>query len=570
MAISTIRHPSYSEGYDEWFKWRLAYEGGWRFINRYLVKLSARETDDALKARKIIAFCPAFAKEAVKEIKDAIYQRMTDVVRISGSKTYISACAGLGGGVDMKGSSMNTFIGTKVLSDLLPMKRIGVLTDNHADLGITLKDKGNKQPYLVTYPTEAIRSWSEYISDGKSYLKSVLLQECVEDVDADTGLPIGRVDRLRLMQLTDKGVKVTFYNAKDDVEQEILLDIPEIPFTIFEIDESLMKDVADYQVALLNLENSDVRYAMTCNYPIYYEFYDATSDATLAKPFSAPGDTGTGPAKSKDAEVQVGMSQGRRFPKDTREPGFINPNPETLIASMAKEKQLKDDIRRLVNLNLVANDKQKPVVEPDQRGLDSSLSYIGLILQTGENSIARHWSLFEGGTPAHVKYPQNYSLKTDEERQAEAERLDSLQHKLPSDTYKRAIAKRIAAITIGHQVTPEILDTINKEIDSADTLTSDPDQIIADHEAGLVDDETASQARGYKKGTVEQAKKDRAERIKLTLDAQGGPQAALGSGAARGAKDFGGTTGSQEKLGKPKRRDGRKVTSTDPRQRSKQ
>ena len=51
---------------------------------------------------------------------------------------------------------------------------------------------------------------------------------------------------------------------------------------------------------------------------------------------------------------------------------------------------------------------------------------------------------------------------------------------------------------------------------------------------GLVSDETASNALGFDgKKEVEQAQKDRAKRIKLTMQAQGGE-----TGAARGSHEF--------------------------------
>ena len=55
----------------------------------------------------------------VNEIKNAIFQRLRDVVRRGGSDAYQAAVAGQNGGVDRRGSTMNAFIGMKVISDLL-------------------------------------------------------------------------------------------------------------------------------------------------------------------------------------------------------------------------------------------------------------------------------------------------------------------------------------------------------------------------------------------------------------------------------------------------------------------
>ena len=63
----------------------------------------------------------------------------------------------------------------------------------------------------------------------------------------------------------------------------------------------------------------------------------------------------------------------------------------------------------------------------------------------------------------------------------------------------------------------------------------DPDVIRLDHEAGFVSTESASLARGYPEGEVEQARKDQAMRLTLIAEAQstGGMQNA----AARGVPD---------------------------------
>ena len=47
-----------------------------------------------------------------------------------------------------------------------------------------------------------------------------------------------------------------------------------IPFILLDIGESLMKDVANHQIALLNLGSSDVSYALKANYPFYTEQQD--------------------------------------------------------------------------------------------------------------------------------------------------------------------------------------------------------------------------------------------------------------------------------------------------------
>lgn len=564
FSIVDSVHPDYM--FEDLTKWRLTYEGGRRFIDRYLYPLSSRESSDDLTIRRQIAYCPSFAKAAVNDIKNAIYQRITDIDRKGGPQSYQDAVTTV---VNLEGTDMNTFIGTEILPELLVMKRVGVLTDMPGDLGQTLLDRGTKRPFLGIYQSENIKGWTYACDNNEKYLTNILLCELVSVSDS-YGFTVQVQERYRSMKLIEGGVEVKFWKKNPDAGKQdqpaymedytVILNLPRIPFTIFEIPQSLLSDVADYQIALLNLESTDISFLRKANFPTYYEFYDPKWDQPYKKPTGPPGasdGTNTIQNTSKEREAKVGLSRGRRFPIGTEAPGFISPSPGTLTASIEKGKQLRDDIYKLVNLtvsNLSSSADSKKV---DQSPLENGLSFIGQVLQKGEIDIGRHWTNFEGGTKnPEIKYPDTYSLETPEQRQARVKSLSDMSNKIPSKTYRQAVAKKIAYLTIGCSLTEAQMETIKKEIDTADTLTSDPDQIIAAHKEGLVSDDVASIALGYPKGDVEQAKKDRAERIKLTLEAQGGPQ---GNGAARGATDFGGGTSTGEKIGKPQRGAGTKV-----------
>lgn len=556
MLCSTLLHPDYNTA--DMVKWRLTFKGGRDFIDRYLTKLSSRESDDDFQIRKDDAYCPAYAKSAVTDIKNAIYQRIIDIQRVGGPKSYQDAILS---GVDLELNDMNTFIGSSVLLELLIMGRVGVLTDNPKDLGITLEDKGNKHPFLSVYAAENIRCWSYKVENNEKYFTSLLLCETVTKED-EYGLTNTCIERYRHLRLIDGNVNVALWeeyiddkgNRKYNIAQEFILPLKRIPFTLFQIPTSLLEDVADYQKALLNLESSDISFSKKANFPIYYEFYDPKTEQSYKKPVAPPGSDGTSAVqnKGKDREVQVGLAKGRRFSLGTEAPGFVSPNPDTLRVSMEKGKQLREDIYRIVNLTVSNLNSSAESKQQDQGTLESGLSYIGSVLQKGENDIARHWSNFEGSRDkAKITYPSNYSIETEEQRQKRADHFSDMSNKVVSDTYRRFVSKQIAKITLGHRITNDDLKKIYTEIDEAPTLTCDPDQIIADHTAGLVGTETASRARGYPKGEVEKAKKDRAEMIKLTLEAQGGPQ---GGGAARGAPEFGGQGGSSAEKNKKKKR----------------
>lgn len=559
-TINEIRHPEYWKNYDEWTKWRLAYEGGRNFVNQYLTKLSTREKDDDFAIRKKNAYVPMFGASAINIIKNAIYQRMADVVRIGGPTSYEESCKGNLGGVDLEGSTMNTFIGTDVLKEMLVMQKVGVLVDAPRIEGTTLLDKGDNHPYLRLFQAESICSWSHKLINNVCVLQTLLLQVTEEVSDNNYGLPDTVRTYYQLMTRTSSGVKIQFFDNASKETETTTLDIPEIPFHIFCIPVSLMQIVADYQIALMNLESSDISIALKGNYPFFYEFYDKKSETPDFKPPAVPNAT-TATPEAKNREVAVAGTQGRRYPDSVNPPGFVNPSSETLLASMKKGEQLKEDIYRLVNLNLENAARSAESKQESERTLESNLSFLGLILQKGEMQLAKFWAQFERPKAPifpNITYPENYSLKTEEERLEEANHLKEHKDDIPSKTFKKATSKKIAKLLVGPDISQKEWKTIVTEIEEARTLTSNADQIIADHQEGLVSDETASEARGYPPGEVEKAKKDHAERLKRIMEAQGGPD---GMGAARGIKDMGGQGSSKrEKLGKKKRGPADKVT----------
>ena len=101
---------------------------------------------------------PAFAKSALNDVRNSIFQRLADVLRRDGTDTYAQAMEGNNGGVDNKGSSMQSYMGIEVLTELLVMGRVGVYVDNPVVSGLgSLADIGdNIRPYLYTYTAEDI------------------------------------------------------------------------------------------------------------------------------------------------------------------------------------------------------------------------------------------------------------------------------------------------------------------------------------------------------------------------------------------------------------------------------
>jgi hypothetical protein len=542
--IDHVRHPHFVATFPDFHKFRTVFEGGRHFIQRYLIKFSARESDGDFANRKKISYAPAHAKAA-----------MADIVRRGGPQSYHNAILGQGRGVDLRGNSMNSFLGRIILPELLVLGRVGVFIDKPPiPENSTLKGTKTLQPYLYWYSAEDIRSWH---FNEINELDAVLLEDHFFARD-ENGLISSESTRFRLMTLEPGGgVKIRFFAFTGDVsknasgpqelfEEEVVLDLERIPFVILELSHSLLQDVADYQIALLNLASSDVNYALKSNFPFYTEQRSATSTLPHMIPQGTEGTAKEG-GTAKNQSIAVGATQGRSYPKGLDRPEFIHPSPEPLLASMQKQQQMINEIRQLINLAL---SNVKPVrasaesKQIDNQGLEAGLSYIGLELQWAEQEIAKIWADYEKSDEiAHIKYPDNYQLRTDKDRRDEAKELEALKDGTPSATYKKEICKQIARVALGAKLPPDILETIEKEIDASVVVETDSETVRNDLEAGLVSNDTASQIRGYPEGEAEKAKVDQAERLALIAAAQSSA-ATNGPMAARGVPDADANPGS--------------------------
>jgi len=190
----------------------------------------------------------------------------------------------------------------------------------------------------------------------------------------------------------------------------------------------------------------------------------------------------------------------------------------------------------------------------DNQSLEAGLSYIGLVLESAERRIAEFWAAYEERRPtrrkvATVKYPDRYSLKSDQERIDEADKLATLMHTVPGRTVKREIAKNIVTVLLAGKVSVERIERIHREIDASNYTTSDPKTIIDAKNAGLVGEKTASVALGFDDKEYLTAREDHTARILRIAAAQ-----SSGDGnsdpAARGVKDLSAdpaAAGSEEK-----------------------
>jgi len=568
-SIYHIRHPEYLYNQTDWQLWRDTYDGGDNFVTKYLEKYTARESTSDYNTRKNITPIPTFAKAAVNDIRNAIYQRMSDVSRVGGSRIYQQAIQGNLGGVDKHGSGMDAFLGFEALTELLTMGRVGIYVDNPIDGGRTLADSPLAKPYLYTYQIEDILSWTMSRHEEESEFQAVLLRDRIIDYVTPENLgmahqihlPNADVERLRLIYINPvtKLVNVQFYNNDsipvDPISNQptsagpIELEMTRIPFVMLDIGDSLLKDVCKHQIALLNLCSSDVSYALKSNFPFYTEQKDLRDVGSHLKLGTNPDNTASaGGQGGKQNEIEIGPTQGRAYDLNTDRPQFIHPSPEPLEASIKLQEKLEDDIRKLVNL-AVANKTGRAISgeskEMDNQGLEAGLSFIGLVLENAERKIASYWATYEQKdaskrNPATVKYPARYSLKKDIERIEEAEKLTELMTTVPGHKIKRELAKIVVSTLLSGRVGVEDLQGIYTEIEKAPYTTSDPDIIIAAMEAGLCGEKVGSMALGFAPGEYLQARKDHLDRIKRIAESQA---KGLGAGAeaapgARGVEDL--------------------------------
>jgi hypothetical protein len=540
LKISQIQHPEYEDNITAWERFRSVYEADDDFINTYLETFSRRETSADFNTRKSISYVPAHSKAALIEVRNAIHQRLVDVSRKNGPKSFLEAAQGLDGGVDKKGNTMNAFMGNTVLTELLMQGKVGVFIDKNPILGdLTLDLTQNIRPYLYYYTVEDIKSWD---FDANNRLTNVLLREYDYTRCEETGLPCDQYERYRWMTLTDsETVAVVIYDDSDNILVETELNLPEIPFVICELSQSLLNEVAKHQISLLNLASSDMSYATKSNYPFYTEQFNPQASDLFTQPVAVNTDTGKKEAEqagkvADDQSVVTGSTVGRRYAKGLERPAFIHPSSEPLRASMEKQDQIKMEIRQLINLALTAIEPRRASAERlvmDQRPKEEGLSNIGIALEACERQVSKIWSLYEGSSVSEISYPQSYTLKSEEERRREGKELTEFGQQIASPTFQKEMAKRVVAVTVGHRLSNEILEKIEAEIDDAATPFTDPSTIREDHEAGFVSTVTASQLRGYPKEEVPKAAKDHEERLKRIQISQA-PK--LGAAAELGAK----------------------------------
>lgn len=563
LNLSLFRHPDTKWDSDQWDLWRRTFDGGKDYLDTYLQKWSGRESEPDYQVRKSITPIPTFAKAAVLDVRNSIFQRLADVSRLGGTKDYQAAMQGENGGVDRKGSSMSTFIGTEVLTELLLMGRCGVFVDAPSIIPSTLA-QDSQSPYLYVYRVEDIISWTLESPENPGQFKAVLLRDYAIDYNTEMGvsLPQGHETRFRLLWRDDVTGKV-WYKMMDENKTPIMLegsapdgavqlDIDQVPFVMATIGDSIMKDAASYQNALLNLVSGDVSWALRSNTPFLTIQEDLRTVASHLRPAGEEATPGSQQAKNKSENVGA----GRYYDKDSDRPQFIAPPTDPLEASIKLQQKLEDDIRKLINLAVTnksgSRTESAEAKKLSSQGLEAGLSFIGMVLSQLEQDIAAHWAGYENHTSpeiAKIKYPSRYILKSDSERIQESTELLDLMDRIPGNSVKKSLAKMVVNNLLADRESAERIQTMVAEVESAGYTSTDLDFITTAQSAGLVGDETASAALGFEKGEVAKAKKDHAARAIAILAAQTSNKGGDASNpSARGIEglDNGGKSAQQE------------------------
>ncbi len=260
--LTDIRHPEWTKLSRNWEKWRMVYEGGDEFIDNFLTQFSRRERHDDFVVRRAISYNSNHAGGIIDIIRNAMSVKLPEVNR-KGDEQYENL---MRTDVDMQKSSMSTFVGLEIVPLLLSQGKrfIGVDSPQVFDLaGVKTLIEDEGRPYVWAIDAEDVLSWS-YDDMGK--FNTVLIREFVDQRDPETGLVKGSAEQFRYMRmvgefesdeglgLSGPGVLVLLFDKDAKMLTEpVVLKISRIPIVELRLVDSLIRDIADMQVALLNL-----------------------------------------------------------------------------------------------------------------------------------------------------------------------------------------------------------------------------------------------------------------------------------------------------------------------------
>jgi len=594
-SLTALSHPDYHNDSNRWQEYRLTYEGGEDFMRKYLLR-PADETEAENRERKLNTPIPAVAADAIDDVRRSISQRLTDVTRTGGSPYYQAAVAGEGSGIDREGSSMNTFIAQPVLTDLLVMGRVGIYVDNIAPGGPTLAD-GAAKPYAYAYRVEDIINWTTMRPEEEGTFSMILLRDHEITFNHAFGInfPSKSRERFRLIQIGPNGfVRYRFFKSNTGMLEPIHTEVTssqlrlddegwintrlrEIPFIMPALNGSMLKNVASYQRMLMNVSSNEAMFAININSPMLTIMKDARADgAAWKKPPGGEAEPGgqRGRNNSVQQGIRSGWVRGRFYGLGEDRPGWISAPVESLKASSEYQKVKADEIRSLVNVAVQnqtgTRTESRETRELSAQGLESGLQFIASKLQHVEQQVAKFVAMYEGNPKevAKVVYPRRYNLKSDSERIKDANDLTDVTDKLPGQAVKKESAKQVISTLFTGRVPSATMTKMIEEIDKHAYINSF-DNVMLLRENALISDDLAAASQDLPKSEVKQGKKDRAEQIKITMEAQTSPGEESSDSpdrpAARGAKELDPNkkSGSDERAEDVKKRGAQKAKKVD-------
>jgi len=409
---------------------------------------------------------------------------------------------------------MNSYLSKYLLPEILVMRRVGVLVDAPRVIGETAADvPENFRPYLNYYPVEYIERAIPAPLDSPSDWAAVRVKDIKRDYDVEAG-EVTETNSWRHYYLDpNRGNKVTirYFNENDEEsEAPVLTNLESIPFVVFDILESLIKDVCSYQIAHLNLISADTSYAIDANYPFMVRQRGNTIPAHLL---------------GEDDSADIGTQKGLWYDRGLNAPAFISPPVEPMRTSLELRKGFREEVHEIVTGALMALGEDGT--------MESGLAFIGQCLEDGEARLWDHWTAYEQSNPARrevpqIIYPEDWSLKTEEQRILETKEYIDLMNKLPGQTGKKTAAKIAYDRWLRGRVPQSDLDKIKAEIDAAPYSISDPNIVIQAKKEGIFSTETSALALGANEDEAEKAKKDKEDTQKAIAAAQmdqkfGGP-----------------------------------------------
>lgn len=509
----------------DWAEWRDCFAGGRAFRETYLEPYSDRETKAEYERRRGITPIPAYARKEIVGIRNQIGHRLPDVSRCGGDQTWRDAVEGRGRGVDLRGSSMNSYILQPygVLDDLLVIGKAGVLLDVPRVTGPTAADiPENFRPYLSFYPVERIKKLVPASPDSVSDWLAVALEDTIPTFDIESG-ESKTTTRVRWFYLDENRdnrltIQIVDYKGKP-TEPPILTEKRSVPFVVPDIGVSFMADACSYQIAMLNMISADSSYAVDSNFPIFL------------RQRGQAGGGGGDYLVGGDSEAEIGTRKGIFYDKGLDAPSYASPPVGPMEWSLELRREMKAEIKELVNGNL-AN-------VGNEGSIESGLAAIGGKLNAMENRLWDHWAEVMSTNPARrlvmlVNYPADWDVKSDRERIEEAGALLDLMNKIPGRKGKKEAAKRAYDKLYRGKVKDKELTAMKKEVDDAPYATADPNILEMAGERGYMSQETASLALGNLPGESDVAKEEQAERAKKIVEAQSDAK----DGAAAGAPDM--------------------------------